>query len=251
LLCLASETARGYASDQKEGSAIRAIRGERLRDYRSSIPKGARERVTATFVSGPQKYKAECVFRRKIVGIRYYHETGEPSLEVPLKNGIMHGILYSWYTSGKLTSAAPYRNGREHGTARQWSDGGELIGTYTMKHGTGIDLWWQDYPNRTPHLAEIRYMSDGMRHGFEWWLNQRGRSVHEECHFHSDKKHGVERSWNSRGRLRRGYPKYWVRDERLTKSRYIRECAKDPSLPPFRERENRPQRRFPLEIGAH
>ena len=222
-----------------------------MRNYRSSIPKAARERVTATFVTGPQKYKAEYVLHGKVVGVRFFYETGQPSLEIPLKNGVTHGIVYSWYTPGKLTSADPYRNGREHGTARQWSDEGKLIGTYTMKHGTGIDLWWQSFGNRAPYPAEIRYMVDGKRQGFEWWLNENRRGVHEECHFWNGNKHGVERSWNSRGRLRRGYPKYWVNDQRTTKRRYINACTKDPSLPSFRERDNLPYRKFPPEIGLH
>jgi hypothetical protein len=220
-----------------------------MRHYRSSIPKAARERVTATFVTSPTKYKAECILNGKLVGIRYFHETGELEVECPLKNGLTHGIEYRSNIPGKLCSAEPYSNGFPHGTARQWSDDGKLMGSYTMRHGTGIDLWWCDGCG-IPYLSEARYLKDGNRHGFEWWLSDDQKSVWEERHFHNNEKHGIERSWNHLGLLHRGYPKYWANDVRMTKRQYIRACDKDPTLPPFREKDNRPQRKFPAEIAA-
>ena len=222
-----------------------------MKHYRSSIPEAARERVTATFVTGRLKYRVDCVFEGKVVGVRYFHETGELSFEYPLKKGLTHGIVYRSDIPGKLLSAEPYFNGRPHGTAKQWSDQGKLLGSYTMKHGSGIDLWWSQCEKGLRRLAEARYVRDGKWHGFEWWLNEDQRSVWEERHFWNNKMHGIERSWNPQGCLRRGYPKYWVEDGRTTKRRYIRACARNPALPPFREQDNRPQRRFPPEIRAH
>jgi hypothetical protein len=76
------------------------------------------------------------------------------------------------------------RNGRTHGVARQWSDDGTLIGTYKMKRGAGIDLWW---------------------------LNEDQGSVSEERHFR-----------NPGMRLRRGFPKCRVNGERASKRQYRR-----------------------------
>jgi antitoxin component YwqK of YwqJK toxin-antitoxin module len=221
-----------------------------MKHYRSSIPKAARERVTATSVHGPQKYKAECVFKGKVVGIRFFHETGELSMEYPMRNGLTHGIAYRSDEPGKLLSAEPYFNGRPHGTAKQWSDEGKLLGTYTMKHGTGVDLWWQQFQDGEPHLAEARYLKDGERHGFEWWWLDR-KNLWQEQHFSNGRSHGIERSWNEHGRLCRGYPQYWVSDKRVSKQQYIRASAKDPTLPPFRVQDNLPKRKFPPEIRAH
>jgi hypothetical protein len=221
-----------------------------VKHYRSSIPKAARERVTATHVTGPQKYKAECVLNGKVVGIRLFHPTGELEHERPLKNGVTHGIEYRSDIPGKLISATPYSNGFEHGTARQWSPDGKLIGTYTMKHGAGIDLWWNlRFEDGSPYLSEARYVVDGKWHGFEWWLNDR-KSPWQERHFWNDHLHGIERSWNQEGSLRRGYPKYWVNGARMTKRQYLRARAKDPTLPPFRDADNRPQRRFPPAVAG-
>lgn len=223
-----------------------------MKHYRSSIPKAARERVTATFVDSPRKYKVECRLNGKLVGIRCFHETGELESEHPLKNGLIHGIVYRSDTPGKLLSAEPYSNGLPHGTARQWSEDGKLLGTYTMKHGTGIDLWWCQHSNSAvPYLSEARYLKDGKWHGFEWWLNEDQKSVMQERHFQNDHLHGIERLWKHQGRLRRGYPRYWVNNVRVAKRQYLCACAKDPTLPPFRETDNRPQRRFPSEVVAH
>jgi hypothetical protein len=223
-----------------------------MKHYRSSIPKAARERVIATFGDNPQKYKAEYVLNGEVFGIRFFHETGELEMEYPLRNGLTHGIVYRSDEPGKLLSAEPYFNGRPHGTAKQWSDEGQLLGTYTMKHGTGVDLWWQQSQDGVPYLAEARYLKDGERHGFEWvWFSEDQRTMWQERHFWNDKAHGIERSWNQHGRLHRGYPKYWVNHKRVSKRQYIRACTKDPTLSPFREQDNLPKRKFPPEIRSH
>jgi hypothetical protein len=220
-----------------------------MKHYRSSIPKTARERVIATLVTGPQKYKVECILNGKVVGVRYFHKTGELEDEFPLRNGVIHGIVYHSVIPGKLLSAEPYSNGLPHGTARQWAGDGRLIGTYTMRHGTGIDLWRCEHSeNGVPYLSEARYIKDGKWNGFEWWLNPDQRSVWQERHFRNDQLHGIERSWNRQGRLHRGYPRYWVNNVGMTKREYLRACANDPTLPPFRETENRPQRSFPPDV---
>ena len=222
-----------------------------MKHYRSSIPKAARGRVTATFGKSKQKRIAEYTLNGKIVGIRHFHETGELEYENPLRNGSLHGIVYRADVPGKLLSAEPFSKGFPHGTARQWSNDGKLIGTYTMKHGTGIDLWWNPRSeNGLPYLSEAHYYKTGKRHGFEWWLNEDQRSANEERHWRNGQKHGIERSWNQKGRLARGYPRYWLNDVRVTKSQYARACADDPTLPRFHETDNRPQRSFPQEVIA-
>ena len=223
-----------------------------MKRYRSSIPKAARERVVATLLTGPQRYKTEYRLNGKVVGVRYFHPTGELESEYPLKNDRTHGVMYRADIPGKILSAAPYFDGLMHGTAKQWSHDGKLIGTYTMVHGTGIDLWRSDPDGSgVPRLSEARYLKDGKWHGFEWWLAHDQKRVWQECHFQSNLNHGIERSWNTEGRLRRGYPRYWVKNVQISKRQYLRACAKDPTLPRFREKDNRPQRKSPAEVAAH
>jgi len=222
-----------------------------MKHYRSSIPKTAKERILATHRTGKEKYKAEYFVDGNVVGIRYFDQSGQIELERPLKDGLFHGMLYS-FEDGVVISAEPYRNGLAHGLAKQWSFDGELIGTYTMKHGTGLDLWRckKNWGDKRVFLAEARFLKDGKWHGFEWWLNEDQKSVHDEQHFWENLQHGVQRSWNCRGRLRRGYPRYWVEGRQVSKRDYLRARTNDPSLPPVRESDNRPRRKFPSEVLA-
>lgn len=101
---------------------------------------------------------------------------------------------------------------------------------------------------RRPYLAEVHFMLNGRRHGFEWWLNQDERSVYQERHWSDDEAHGIEREWNGRGRLRPGFPKFYIRGSRVTRQAYERERHHDSSLPPYQVEDNRPQRTFPPVI---
>jgi hypothetical protein len=222
-----------------------------MKHYRSSIPKAAKERVVATHLNGPQAFKAEYRLNGKVVGERQFDQSGRLEFERPLKNGLQHGTLYGC-DDGVVTFAEPYRNGLAHGIARQWSYDGELIGTYTMRRGTGLDLWRQkmDWGTGRVFLAEARFIREGKWHGFEWWLNEDQKSVWNEHHFWENLQHGIERSWNHKGQLRRGYPRYWVNNKRVAKRQYLRSSARDSNLPPFRESDNRPNRKFPSEVQA-
>jgi hypothetical protein len=98
-------------------------------------------------------------------------------------------------------------------------------------------------------LAEVRFVLKGQRHGFEWWLNEDQRSVYQERHWSLDDAHGIEREWNEKGTLRPGFPKFYVRDRRVTRKVYERERVRDRSLPPYRIEDNQPQRGFPPVIA--
>jgi len=222
-----------------------------MKHYRSSIPKAAKERILATHRTRPQKYKAEYLLDGEIVGVRQFDEDGQLEFERPMKNGVIHGTQYG-IDDGVVTSAEPFRNGLAHGTAKQWSQDGELIGTYTMKHGTGLDLWHarEHWGCGRVYLAEARYVNEGKWHGFEWWPDEDQKSVHSEHHFWENLQHGIQREWNSQRRLKRGFPRYWVNNKQVKKREYLRACAKDSNLPPFHKSDNRPHRRFPPEVLA-
>lgn len=217
-------------------------------NYVTSIPESAEEHITEAYADG-QKMKAEYILNGEIVGVRFFHETGEPSFEYTLQHGRLHGVQYRWDEPGILLSAEPYEDGLPHGTAKQWSGEGKLIGAYTLVHGTGIDLWWQDCGE--PYLSEVHYVKDGMYHGYEWWLSADQKKVYEERHWWQAQLHGIERRWNRRWRLSRGYPGYYIHGQRVKKRQYIKAGKLYPELPVFREEDNRPERVFPAEIQAH
>lgn len=218
--------------------------------YNSSIPSNAKQRITQRYPSG-KKRRAEFWLARKLVGARCYFESGEPELEYGLKDGKKHGVEYDWIDPGKLTSAEPFSNGLAHGVAKQWDCDGRLLGSYTMRHGTGIDLWRQRREDGSICLSEVMYCKDGTFHGWQWWLDESQKSVFIERHWQNGKLHGVEREWNEKERLCRGYPKYFVAGVRVIKRQYLKACSADPTLPPFNLKENNPARRFPAEIAKH
>lgn len=217
--------------------------------YRSSIPPCAQERVTQRHPDGT-KAEAEYLLRRSVVGYRQWDTSGLLEHEVPLKRRRKHGIEY-WWTSGRLTFAEPWANDVPHGAARQWSCDGQLLGTYTMKRGTGIDLWRDQREDGSPYLAEAVYWKDGHWAGFQWFINEDQRTVYIERCWLNGQLHGVYREWDSRGRLDRGYPQYFVAGKQVTKRDYVKACAADPTLRPFREEDNEPARTFPPEIARH
>jgi hypothetical protein len=226
--------------------------------YRSSIPPGAKESVVTAYrrEGSPSGRggctitlrKAECRDRGQVVGWRLYEADGTLVCEVPLQGDRKHGIVYDWYDSGALESAIPYVEGLQHGTARQWSEDGRLMGTSTLIRGTGLDVWRHPRCNdaTTFFVAEIMGWQDGAAHGFQRFWNEDETSVWMERHFHHGVLHGIGRQWNVRGRLRRGYPAYYVRGERVSKRQYLRAASADPTLPPFRGEDHLPGRKTSL-----
>jgi antitoxin component YwqK of YwqJK toxin-antitoxin module len=219
--------------------------------FQSSIPEGARARIVERHPSGA-KARADYLLAGKVVGYRLFDAAGELIYDCGLRDGRPHGMAFRLDAPGRVLSAIPYAAGLEHGLARQWSaDGRRVIGSYRMRHGTGIDLWWQETFTNPPrrYLAEVRYVRKGQLHGFEWWLNEDQRSVYQERHWRQGKLHGIEREWNRKGGLRRGYPRFFVGGERVGRTAYERAQATDPSLPQYRAIDDRNPRAFPPAIA--
>jgi hypothetical protein len=188
-----------------------------------------------------------CILNGGVVGQRQYDDEGILIQETPLKNGRKHGREYTWW-DGQLLSMEPYFEGKIHGVAEQYGHKEQVIGTYRFVHGTGFDIWRDESLVGRVTISEIHSMRDGVMQGYEWWVNANQSSVWHERHWHEGTRHGIERMWNQQGRLRRGYPKYWIRGEAVVKRQYLRAARQDPTLPSFREQDNLPQRNFPPEI---
>jgi hypothetical protein len=216
--------------------------------YVSSIPSEAVAKPIGKYSNGQPK-QVEYYLGCEMVGRRSYNHNGDLEMEYSFRGGKRHAWAYRWDVPGKLLSATPYQDNVEHGTAYQWADDGSLLGAYTMVHGTGTDLWWNEWDGDVI-LAEAFQMRDGLRHGYEWWfyLSMPGK-LSSEKHWYQGEQHGVERYWNVNGRLARGYPRYWIQDERVTKRQYVRAAAKDSTLPPFRAEDNLASRDFPPEVA--
>ena len=132
--------------------------------------------------------------------------------------------------------------------AKQYSRSGKIVGTYTLVHGTGFDVWRQECDEGRAFISEIHSLRDGLPHGYEWWFTSEQGSIWHERHWYEGEYHGIERMWNSRGRLSRGHPKYWIAGQAISKRKYLKVARTDKTLPPFREKDNGPRRRFLPEI---
>jgi antitoxin component YwqK of YwqJK toxin-antitoxin module len=171
-------------------------------------------------------------------------------IETPLKEGKKHGREYTWNDEGSLESIEPYFEGKLHGLSRQYGRKGNVIGTYRCVYGTGLDIWRQEKEDGTVFVSEIHSLKDGLPHGYEWWLEVDQHTVWQERHWREGLLHGIERVWNNKSKLHRGYPKFWIQDQAVTKRKYLKTVEVDKTLPPFRVEDNHPQRQFPTVIKS-
>ena len=204
-----------------------------------TIPLRAKEVVRERSPNGSKCF-SEYFFGGKLVGRRCWWENGRLHIEESFRNGIKHGIERHWYQNGRLMWQTNYDKGLEHGIARQWGRKGEFLGGYRMRHGTGVDLWWD-----LGVLAEERHVKNGLLHGFErWWTEG---VVWEESHWQAGEEHGIRREWrlDESRRLRPGYPHFFIRGKRVRKAEYLRRQPADLTLPPYRAADNKPERPLP------
>lgn len=192
----------------------------------------------------------ECVLNGSVIGLRVYDSEGKLKMETPLKENKKHGREYVWGQLGNLESMEPYVDGQMHGLAKQYGRNGKVIGTYRFVRGTGYDIWRHENEDGSIGISEIFMVREGALHGYEWWVNLDQCSVYHERHWQYGKYHGIERKWNQEGRLRRGYPKYWIQGEAVSKRAYLTFAQQDKTLPEYREEDDGPQRKFPADIDA-
>ena len=221
-----------------------------MKRFRSDIPPNVVEQLVREFrrEGGAIYWRlTNCILNGEVVGQRSYSEEGQLVIETPLRNGSKHGREYQWDDDGTLSLIEPYVNGKIHGTAKQYGRDGSVIGTYSLRHGTGYDIWRRESEDGTITISEIHTLKDGLPHGYEWWLTK-PHVLSAELHWHEGEYHGIEREWSFAKKLRRGFPRYWINGDRVTKRKYLRAAEKDPTLPPFRLKDNSPRRKFPPAI---
>jgi len=218
---------------------------------KSDIPSNATEIEIRAYRQEEQYISfrvTECILNGEVVGKRSYDSDGRLIIETPLKKGKKHGREYVWYEDGALESIEPYMDGKLHGLAKQYGRTGKVIGTYRFVRGTGYDIWRYEEQDGSIGISEIFSVQDGSLHGYEWWLKKDQHSVWHERHWQQGKVHGIERMWNDKNSLKRGYPKYWIQSQKVSKRVYLKAAKEDKTLPKFQEKDNRPRRKFPMYI---
>jgi antitoxin component YwqK of YwqJK toxin-antitoxin module len=174
-----------------------------------------------------------------------FEKSGEPAHAMTFDTaGLPDGLEREWHSSGRLRYEARYRHGLQHGLQRQWDEQGRLIVRTRFVRGSGLDLYCGDL--RPGVVSESREIVDGLRHGFErWWTD--GKLTQEKRFFRGD-EHGISRSWTLAGKLERGWPRFVLRGQRVTRHAYARACTSDASLPRWREKDDRPSRARPVAL---
>lgn len=219
----------------------------------SDIPNAAQEWLVSEYkqASPSTVFKVmKCILNGEVVGRRAYDGKGNLILETPLKNNKKHGREYTWNEQDSLELVEPYFEGKLHGLAKQYGRKGKVIGTYRCVHGTGLDIWRSERKDGSIIISEIHSLKDGQPHGCEWWLRDDQHSVWHECHWSQGLVHGIERIWDSKGSLKRGYPKFWINGQTVSKRTYLKRAELDEALPALQLADNQPQRWFPAEIEA-
>ncbi len=177
---------------------------------------------------------------------RHWYDDGEVELEYGIKDGQKHGNELWFHPNGELLSVEPYRKGKVHGLCKQWDEKGRLLVTYTLVNGVGLDLWCD---TMTGTLSEDTFFPAVGQLGHQRLWSGDEKTIWEESFWLvGDGWHGIQRRWNWKtGRLRRGYPQYYLHGEKVTKRQYIQACKSDPSLPPSRPKDDSPVRQLPPE----
>jgi len=222
-----------------------------MKHVKSGIPQGVIEKPAREHKEEDVHHNhrtVDCFFKGNLVAQRVYNHEGIMVLETPMKDGLKHGREITWGDDGKLLLIEPYAKGKIHGTAKQYGRNGNVIGMYTMVHGTGFDVWRQEDEDNTVFVSEIHSVQNGFPNGYQWDFASSKQDLWHERHWNMGKLHGIERMWNSKGRLRRGYPKFHVADQAVSKQKYIKLTFMDKTLPAFREKDNLPYRKLPSEI---
>ncbi|HMK73706.1 MAG TPA: hypothetical protein VK454_10235, partial [Myxococcaceae bacterium] len=155
---------------------------------------------------------------------------GPLSLAYGLRVGVQVGYLIEYDWDGKTVSfAEPYVRGLQHGWTKQFDPRGRLLMSSPFVRGTGTDFYCHD----DGELSEETQWVNGRPIFARIWEDR--TSVCSESHFDDGTRHGVWRHWTN-GELDSN-TKFYVRDEEVSKERYLEVAARDPTVPPYRPEE--------------
>ena len=187
--------------------------------------------------------RARTTYRRggEVVGTITWDDDGlQPAIGNSLRGDPPRGWRMEYDESGALSFVEPIVDGRVHGWTAQWAEDGTLLSTCRFERGTGTDLFCCRVTGR---LAEAHPSRDGLPHGWEQWWADEAR-LFGETHWVVGKRHGPARQWTD-DQLDEGYPQLFVDGVLVDRQTYLAAAQADPTLPPLRTADDRPQRALP------
>jgi hypothetical protein len=162
--------------------------------------------------------------------------------EQPLDaQGRAHGIEIEYDDSGAVVWCATWVHGSMDGPVVQLDERGVPVLVTGFEGGRGTDLWMS-----CGQISEVRELLDGAPHGLLRWGDPTRPS--EEGYFVRGQRHGIFREWESDGRLRKGFPRYYLDDARVSRRVYEAARVEDPSLRPYVAREDVNRRAMPEAV---
>lgn len=131
-----------------------------------------------------------------------FHRNGTLREEISFRGRQLHGARRIWHHNGRLASEEFYEHGRLHGLCQQWNQCGKLLGSFRMKHGTGIQREW--FQNGQLQL-EISTVAGQFTGRTRVWLRD-GTLVNEQ---YGIENHNVTRAaYAAAASKRPDYPRY-------------------------------------------
>lgn len=202
------------------------------------IPANAEEKVTQEDEKGA-KVASEFWLAGQVVGRAYWNPDATPAMAVGIRQGVEFGHRLEFHEDGTLY-AEPFVRGQLHGWAKQWTGRGQLLLASPFRRGTGTD-YWCDSRGR---LHEEHPLVAGKPSGCERWGHPDQKTVYEETEWLDGDWHGARRHWTN-GTLDRGNPKFFIRGEAVSKSKYLAAARRDSTLPEYRREHDSPARILP------
>ena len=223
----------------------------------SGIPAGASEEFVPDGLFPFDPLVAHARYRKdgKVVGARMFYKGSRVAQETPMRDGVRHGLMRQWWSSGQLFSEVPYVDGVIDGTARFWNNKGELLGESTLRKGTGclrrfenldvrsfdsevcyvngkIEGWqreWGQFEGCVGRGVVIMNYRDNQFHGWSYRFDEDGTSL-GVSHFLNGKPHGIASYWDRDKKLLKGLPVYHLHGKEVTAEQYREAAQTDPKL---------------------
>jgi len=149
-------------------------------------------------------------------GVEREFKNDKLAVEVPWRNGKMHGSRRAYSSDGKLQGETVYADGLAEGPARLWDADGNLLSECHMKagkrHGAMTEYWiGTDQPQRVIHYKDDRV------EGVVRELYRSGK-LKRERQFRNDMAHGEERIFDEKENITN--QRYWLDGDTVSREAF-------------------------------